>query len=84
MGFQIMACQGDTKSSAKGGDASAKKDVQPSPNAQVDYIFMNYTFVAGRLFIFVAVSSYAGILYEIDSLLIKVLFHKVLITQVLR
>jgi len=26
--------EGDTKGSAKGGDASAKKDVQPSPNAQ--------------------------------------------------
>ncbi|KAE8725099.1 Nuclear transcription factor Y subunit B-8 [Hibiscus syriacus] len=26
--------EGDAKGSAKGGDASAKKDVQPSPNAQ--------------------------------------------------
>ncbi|KAB8340719.1 hypothetical protein FH972_022282 [Carpinus fangiana] len=28
--------EGDTKGSAKGGDASAKKDVQASPNAQVE------------------------------------------------
>ncbi|XLR68698.1 hypothetical protein HN51_015751 [Arachis hypogaea] len=27
--------EGDTKGSAKGGDASAKKDVQPSPNVQL-------------------------------------------------
>ncbi|KAJ1443854.1 hypothetical protein SESBI_00025 [Sesbania bispinosa] len=27
--------EGDTKGSAKGGDSSAKKDVQPSPNAQL-------------------------------------------------
>ncbi|KAL4605312.1 hypothetical protein ACB092_09G019600 [Castanea dentata] len=27
--------EGDTKGSAKGGESSAKKDVQPSPNAQV-------------------------------------------------
>ncbi|XP_039044420.1 nuclear transcription factor Y subunit B-1-like isoform X1 [Hibiscus syriacus] len=27
--------EGDAKGSAKGGDASAKKDVQPSPNAQL-------------------------------------------------
>ncbi|XVE61755.1 hypothetical protein DITRI_Ditri06bG0065400 [Diplodiscus trichospermus] len=27
--------EGDTKGSAKGGDASAKKDVQPNPNAQL-------------------------------------------------
>ncbi|OMO72583.1 Transcription factor, CBFA/NFYB, DNA topoisomerase [Corchorus capsularis] len=27
--------EGDTKGSAKGGDASAKKEVQPSPNAQL-------------------------------------------------
>jgi len=27
--------EGDTKGSAKGGDASAKKDVQASPNAQI-------------------------------------------------
>ncbi|KAK9985444.1 hypothetical protein SO802_030395 [Lithocarpus litseifolius] len=26
---------GDTKGSAKGGESSAKKDVQPSPNAQI-------------------------------------------------
>ena len=31
--------QGDTKGSAKGGEASAKKDVQPSPNAQVEYTY---------------------------------------------
>lgn len=44
--FLIIACQGDTKSSAKGGEASAKKDVQPSPNAQVKYMYMHYAFVA--------------------------------------
>ncbi|KAG5055519.1 hypothetical protein JHK85_008029 [Glycine max] len=27
--------EGDTKGSAKGGDSSAKRDVQPSPNAQL-------------------------------------------------
>ncbi|KAH1195195.1 Nuclear transcription factor Y subunit B-8 [Glycine max] len=27
--------EGDTKGSAKGGDSSSKKDVQPSPNAQL-------------------------------------------------
>uniref|UniRef100_A0A7N2R890 Transcription factor CBF/NF-Y/archaeal histone domain-containing protein n=1 Tax=Quercus lobata TaxID=97700 RepID=A0A7N2R890_QUELO len=27
--------EGDTKGSAKGGESSAKKDVQPSPNAQI-------------------------------------------------
>ncbi|KAK4272904.1 hypothetical protein QN277_021397 [Acacia crassicarpa] len=29
--------EGDTKSSVKGGDASAKKDAQPSPNAQLTH-----------------------------------------------
>ncbi|GMY14684.1 nuclear transcription factor Y subunit B-8-like isoform X1 [Fagus crenata] len=29
--------EGDTKGSAKGGEASAKKDAQPSPNAQIGH-----------------------------------------------
>ncbi|CAI0427043.1 unnamed protein product [Linum tenue] len=29
--------QGDTKGSGKGGDTSARKDVQPSPNAQISH-----------------------------------------------
>jgi len=33
--LQYVVFQGDTKGSAKGGETSSKKDVQPSPNAQV-------------------------------------------------
>ncbi|CAI0427041.1 unnamed protein product [Linum tenue] len=29
--------EGDTKGSGKGGDTSARKDVQPSPNAQISH-----------------------------------------------
>lgn len=50
--FQLVTCQGDTKGSAKGGEVSAKKDVQPSPNAQVNlstYIML-YFIAVGESF----------------------------------
>ncbi|KAF1880003.1 hypothetical protein Lal_00022130 [Lupinus albus] len=36
---RTVLCQGDTKVSAKGGDASSRKDVHPSPNAQVECVY---------------------------------------------
>lgn len=36
MALQFVVFQGDTKGSAKGGDTSAKKDVQQGSNPQVE------------------------------------------------
>ena len=44
-----MVFQGDTKGSAKGGDSSAKRDVQPSPNAQVEFARIMLDCICGNM-----------------------------------
>jgi len=80
--------QGDSKGSAKGGESSSKRDVYPNPNVQVENVNTRTTTgcVAGNI---LCMHNDIGIwcwtvLFGIDSLLIKVLSHRVLTIRILR
>jgi len=43
--YDLLMWQGDSKGSAKGGDASAKRDVYQSPNGQVENVYYSLLLV---------------------------------------